>query len=98
MVEPDRATFDHRATSGTCGAGWAVQAKWQAATGAVRPEPATSAGSSVTQSGACAIGQRGWKWQPLGSRIGLGGSPTTAAAADVRPGTSFGTARSNPWV
>ena len=50
------------------------------------------------QSGGCAIGQRGWKRQPLGRRIGLGGSPTTAAAVETRPGTSFGTARSRPCV
>src|SRR5439155_12812851 len=81
VVEPDRAAIDHRATSGTCAAGFAVQAKWQAATWSVRPGPAVSAGSSVLQTGSCAIGQRGWKWQPLGSLIGLGGSPTTAAAA-----------------
>ena len=37
-----------------------------------------SGGSSVEQSGSWAIGQRGWNRQPLGTAIGLGGSPTTA--------------------
>ena len=31
VVEANRATFDHRATSGICVLGVAVQAKWHAA-------------------------------------------------------------------
>ena len=74
-------------TSGVCAAGRSPQAKWQAARCAA-PGPA-SAGSSVEQTGSWAIGQRGWKRQPLGSWIGLGGSPTTAGAvvrAAAEPG------------
>ena len=55
-------------------------------------------GSSLGADGSWAIGQRGWNRQPVGRRIGLGGSPTTAAASEVRPGTSRGTARSRPCV
>jgi hypothetical protein len=65
VVEVDHPALDHlasrvpRSTSGTWAAGFAVQAKWHAATCSRRPGPAVSAGSTVSQSGVCASGQRG---------------------------------------
>ena len=64
-----------------------------------RARPRPDAGSSVEQSGSWAIGQRGWKRQPLGTRDRARrvaddrGSRRTA-----RPGTSRGTACSRPCV
>ena len=48
------------------------------------------------QRGSCAIGQRGWKRQPVGRSIGLGGSPTTAAWRRYAPRHELGNARSRP--
>jgi hypothetical protein len=92
----DQPTCPSTSTSGAWAGGRALQAKWQAAKW-VGPGPA-SAGSSVEQIGSWAIGQRGWKRQPLGNWIGLGGSPTTAGAVVRRCGARRGTARSSPCV
>ena len=66
--------------------------------GSAAAGPAASGGSSVLQSGGCASAHRGWKRQPFGRSIGLGGSPTTPGAPEARPGTSRGTAWTSPRV
>ena len=81
---------------GVCAGGGAVQAKWQAARcgSSLRP----TSGRVVRR--ADRLGDRAAGVEPAAGRtsIGLGGSPTTAADSDARPGTSRGTAFSRPCV
>ncbi len=57
-----------------------------------------SSGSSLLQSGNWAIGQRVWKWQPDGGRIGLGTSPCSGMRFLLTCGSGIGTADSSASV
>jgi hypothetical protein len=52
----------------------------------------------VLQRGNWAIGQRVWKWQPDGGRIGLGTSPWSGMRLRLTCGSGIGTADSSASV
>jgi hypothetical protein len=45
-----------------------------------------------------AIGQRGWKWQPVGRSMAFGMSPVSAGLIALRWAVSRGAARTSAWV
>ena len=57
-----------------------------------------SSGTTVLQIGNWAIGQRVWKWQPVGGRIGLGTSPCSGMRLRFTFGSGIGTADSSASV
>ena len=57
-----------------------------------------STGDCTSHSPFCAIGQRVWKWQPLGGRIGLGTSPCSGMRLRLTCGSGMGTADSSASV
>ena len=57
-----------------------------------------SSGDWVLQRGNWAIGQRVWKWQPEGGRIGLGTSPCRGMRFRFTCGSGIGTAESSASV
>ena len=58
----------------------------------------TRLGTTVLQIGIWAIGQRVWKWQPEGGRIGLGTSPCSGMRLRFTFGSGIGTADSGASV
>ena len=52
----------------------------------------------MLQIGNCAIGQRVWKWQPGGGRIGLGTSPWSGMRYLLTCGSGIGTAERSASV
>jgi hypothetical protein len=86
-----------RRLSGHGGVSVAAQLwKWQATQW---PSAACfSSGFSVLQRGCCALGQRVWKWQPVGGLMGLGTSPCSMMRLRLMVGSGMGTADSKASV
>src|SRR5690606_1200689 len=73
---------------------WPPQARWQATS---RPATGRSSGVS-TEHLSTAIGQRGWKAQPVGMLSGDGNSPSRRTRCCVFVGSAIGVAESSAFV